>query len=87
VASALLPTVEAVLREHFEAPEDVLAVVQEDAVGWVHFQRYSPAYQRIRLAYVAAARDRPEEFGKRLRHLLRRNAKDRQFGHGIETYF
>jgi uncharacterized protein YdeI (YjbR/CyaY-like superfamily) len=87
VASALLPTVETVLRESFEAPEDVLAALKEDAAGWVHFQRYSPAYQRIRLAYVAAARDRPEEFDRRLRHLRRMNAKDRQFGHGIETYF
>jgi uncharacterized protein YdeI (YjbR/CyaY-like superfamily) len=87
VASDLLPRVEAVLRETFEAPADLLQVLREDPAGWAHFQECSPAYQRIRLAFVEAARARPEEFQKRLRHLVRMNAKNKQFGHGIETYF
>jgi uncharacterized protein YdeI (YjbR/CyaY-like superfamily) len=87
VDGAVLATVEPVLREPFSASSDVLAALQEDATGWVHFQRYSPAYQRIRIAYVESARARPEDFDRRLRHLRRMNAKDRQFGHGIETYF
>jgi len=87
VVGDVLPSVGVMLREPFEAPADVLAALEEDPVGWAHFQRYSPAYRRIRIAYVESARARPEEFQKRLRHLLRMNARDRQFGHGIETYF
>jgi uncharacterized protein YdeI (YjbR/CyaY-like superfamily) len=87
VASDVLPSVETILREPFEAPDDLLAVMKEDPVGWAFFQRCSPAYQRIRIAFVAAARARPADFQKRLRHLVRMNAKERQFGHGIETYF
>jgi uncharacterized protein YdeI (YjbR/CyaY-like superfamily) len=87
VAGDVLPVVEAVLREPFEAPADILEALAADPVGWAHFERFSPAYRRIRIAFVEAARPRPEEFQKRLRHLLRMNAKGRQFGHGIETYF
>jgi uncharacterized protein YdeI (YjbR/CyaY-like superfamily) len=87
VASDVLPAVEEILNEPFEAPADILQALQADPPGWTHFRRYSPAYRRIRIAYVEAARQRPEEFQKRLRNLLRMNAKDEQFGHGIETYF
>jgi uncharacterized protein YdeI (YjbR/CyaY-like superfamily) len=87
VAREVLPSVEAILREPFEAPVDLLAVLNKDPVGSAFFQRCSPPYQRIRIAYVEAARARPEDFQKRLRHLVRMNSKERQFGHGIETYY
>jgi uncharacterized protein YdeI (YjbR/CyaY-like superfamily) len=87
VASDVLPSVETILREPFEAPADLLAVLKEDPEGWAFFQRCSPAYQRIRIAFVEAARARPEDYQKRLRHLVRMNVKERQFGHGIETYY
>jgi uncharacterized protein YdeI (YjbR/CyaY-like superfamily) len=87
VADDVLPGVRSVLREPFHAASDILAALRADPAGWAHFQRCSPAYQRIRIAFVEAARARPLEYRKRLRHLVRMNAKARQFGHGIETFF
>jgi uncharacterized protein YdeI (YjbR/CyaY-like superfamily) len=87
VARDLIPAAEKLLAEPFETPSDILEALRSDLVGLAHFQRYSPAYQRIRIAFVEAARQRPGEFQKRLRHLLRMNAKNKQFGHGIEGYY
>jgi hypothetical protein len=87
VAPDVLPSVEAVLAEPFEEPADVLATLRQDAGGWVFFQATPPEYQRIRLAFVADARDLPAEFGKRLRHLRRMNAAGKHFGHGIEEFY
>jgi len=46
-------------------------------------------YKRIRIAYIEAARSRPEEFGKRLNHFIcktKENKTIRGFG-GIEKYY
>jgi uncharacterized protein YdeI (YjbR/CyaY-like superfamily) len=87
VASDVLPAVEAILREPFVEPADVLEALQADPAGWANFERYSGAYRRIRIAFVDHARSRPEEFQKRLRHLIRMNAANRQFGHDLEAYY
>jgi uncharacterized protein YdeI (YjbR/CyaY-like superfamily) len=87
LADPVLAEARALLAEPFVLPDDVLRALRSDAAGWAHFQRCSPAYQRIRIAFVEAARARPAEFEKRLNHLLRMNARDRQFGHGIETFY
>ena len=47
------------------------------------------AYKRIRIAYIEAARKRPEEFEKRLNNFINKtkeNKKIRGFG-GIEKYY
>jgi hypothetical protein len=49
-------------------------------VAWKHFRRFPIAYRRIRIAFVEGARDRPAEFGKRLANLVRKSAKNAQFG-------
>jgi uncharacterized protein YdeI (YjbR/CyaY-like superfamily) len=87
VAEDVLPGVRVVLGEAFEAPPDIVEALRADPAGWAHFERFSPAYRRIRIAFVESARERPEEFEKRLHHLIRMNAKGKQFGHGIEAYY
>ena len=42
---------------------------------------------RIRIAYVDGARNRPREYEKRLKHLIRMTEQDKQFGFGIEDYY
>jgi hypothetical protein len=79
--------VEGVLREPFEAPSDILDALRADRAGWENFERFSAPYRRIRIAFVNAARQRPEEFEKRLRHLVRMNVTGRQFGHDLEAYY
>jgi hypothetical protein len=39
------------------------------------------------VAYVEAKRGKPEEFEKRLNHLLKMTEQDKQFGFGIEEYY
>ncbi|MDD3201810.1 MAG: hypothetical protein PHP76_07440 [Bacteroidales bacterium] len=49
----------------------------------------SRAHKRIRIAYIEAARKRPEEFKKRLNHFIskiRNNQLIKGFG-GIEKYY
>jgi uncharacterized protein YdeI (YjbR/CyaY-like superfamily) len=73
--------------ETFHFPPDILAALRSHEQAWRNFQRYSESYRRIRIAYVDSARDRPEQFQKRLQNLLKKTEQDKQFGHGIEAYY
>lgn len=90
-AGQVLPQVEAavaaVLAEPFVFPADIQAALRAVPQAWHNFQRYSGAYQRIRIAYIDTARHRPGEYEKRLAHLLKMTVQDKQFGYGIEAYF
>lgn len=88
VAEDVLPTLEEVLAESFEAPADIIDAIRGNETAWEHYQRFSDAYKRIRVAFIDAARDRPEEFDKRLRYFIHMTEKNRQFGFGgIEKYY
>ena len=73
--------------DDFEVPADIMAAIRENKQAWENFQKYSGSYQRIRIAYVDGARDRPGEYEKRLKHLIRMTEQDKQFGFGIEGYY
>ena len=73
--------------ENFRIPPDIERALRENPVVWENFQRYAPLYRRIRIAFVEDARDRPEEFRKRLAHLIERTEKNKQYGFGIESYY
>lgn len=72
----------------FQAPPDIVAALRANPAAWKNWQRYSPSYQRIRIAYVDDVRERrPEEFQKRLDNLVRMTEKNRQFGVNLESYY
>lgn len=73
--------------EEFEYPKDIMAAIRANQQAWDNFQKYSGSYQRIRIAYIDGARNRPEEYKKRLKHFLRLTELDKQFGHDIEDYY
>ncbi len=73
--------------EDFEIPDDIAAALEANADAWANWMDFTPAYRRIRAAYVVWARDRGEEFEKRLRTLVERTAKGRQFGYRIEEFY
>ena len=73
--------------ETYQIPDYILSALQENEAAWNFFQTTSPSYQRIRAAYVDAARKRPGEFDKRLANLVKRSAKCKQFGYGIKDYY
>ncbi|MEE9912844.1 MAG: YdeI/OmpD-associated family protein [Deltaproteobacteria bacterium] len=77
-----------VLDEPFAVPPDILAAVKADQNAWRNFESFSPAYIRMRIAYIDGARKRPAEFEKRLRHFIAMTGKNRLFGFGgIEKYY
>ena len=75
------------LDEPFVVPPDIETALRVDRAVWQNFTAYSEAYQRIRIAYVDSARNRQDEFDKRLANLLRKTAADSQFGFDIESYY
>jgi len=87
VASAVLETIDRDELETFEFPADILAALQANPEAWENFQKYTGAYQRIRVAYIEARRGEPEEFQKRLEHFIRMTEQDKQFGYDIESYY
>ena len=85
VRDSVLPIIQA----PFVFPEDILEVLKQDDVVWENYQVFSDSYKRIRIAYIDAARGRPEEFQKRLNSFVdktRRNKLIKGYG-GIEKYY
>lgn len=57
-----------VLSDPFIFPNDIIEKLKEDKTIWENYLHFSDAYKRIRIAYIEAARKRPEEFEKRLNY-------------------
>lgn len=58
--------VQDVIHAPFVYPPDILDALRLDAEVWANYQQFSEPYRRIRVAYIDAARKRPDEFRKRL---------------------
>lgn len=71
-----------ILEEEFQIPQDILHEIQASEKAWENFQNFSEAYKRIRIGFIDGARDRPEEFKKRLRYFIKMTEKNRLFGFG-----
>jgi uncharacterized protein YdeI (YjbR/CyaY-like superfamily) len=81
-------TVDKVLKEKFVFPSDILNIIKKDKEAWKNYQRFSPTYKRIRIAYIDDARKRPEEFEKRLANFIKKTKENKQIGFGgIEKYY
>lgn len=78
-----------IIASPFLFPGDIMRKIKADKIVWDNYQQFSDSYKRIRIAYIDAARKRPEEFEKRLNNFInktRENKKIRGFG-GIEKYY
>ena len=88
VVDEVLATLGSLVEEQFEIPPDILKAIKSNKKAWKNFQTFSPPYVRIRIAFVAAARKRPQEFTKRLGYFIEMTGKNRQFGFGgIDKYY
>ena len=85
VREAVLP----VIREPYVFPEDILDAVRADVAAWDNYLGLPEPYRRIRVAYIDAARGRPDEFGKRLRNFIDRTREGRLIpGYGgVDKYY
>ncbi len=63
-------------------PPDILAALKADRKTWKNFEAFSDSYKRIRLGYIEGARNRRNEFAKRLRNFLKVTKENRIIGFG-----
>jgi uncharacterized protein YdeI (YjbR/CyaY-like superfamily) len=88
VHSSLVKEYEEVVQEEFVFPEDIVGAVKKNKKAWTNYEKFSPAYKRIRVAYIEAARKRPEEFEKRLKSFIEKTEQNKLIGYGgIEKYY
>ncbi len=88
----VIPSVKAslgeVINEEFTIPQDILQEIKANRQAWENFQKLSPEYKRIRIAFIEGARNRPDEFKKRLVYFIKMTEKNKQFGFGgIQKYY
>ena len=77
-----------VLKNEYIFPPDILESIKKNKIAWGNYQKYSPTYQRIRIAYIEVARKRPEEFEKRLANFIKKTIENKEIGFGgIEKYY
>jgi len=69
------------LNAGFSLPADIARALRENEATWRNYRRFPLSYKRIRIGFIDAARDRPAEFNKRLRHFLRVTARNKTFGY------
>jgi uncharacterized protein YdeI (YjbR/CyaY-like superfamily) len=81
-------SIEKVLKNEFIFPPDIIKSIQKNKKAWENYQSFSPAYRRIRIAYIDGARDRPAEFKKRLENFIRKSEQNKIIGFGgIEKHY
>lgn len=77
-----------ILKEEFTFPRDIIEAIKKDRAAWENYRKFSDAYKRIRVAYIDAARKRPDEFKKRLHNFMEKTKKNKIIGFGgIEKYY
>jgi uncharacterized protein YdeI (YjbR/CyaY-like superfamily) len=82
-------TIRNVLSIPFVFPDDIIGRLREDPIVWENYQHFPDGYRRIRIAYIEAARIRPEEYEKRLKHFISKTKENKMiagFG-GIDKYY
>ena len=82
-------TVSDILKEKFIFPTDIIKAIKKSDAAWKKYQQFSDSYKRIRIAFIDAARKRPEEFTKRLQNFIGKTEKGlliKGFG-GIDKYY
>ena len=85
IRDRILPLIQA----PFVFPPDIIEALKQDRIVWDIYQKFSDPYKRIRIAYIEAARKRPEEFQKRLNSFIKKTRCNKLIvGYGgIEKYY
>jgi len=85
VREAVLPIISA----PYVFPNDILNAIKSDSTAWENYEKFSESYRRIRVAYIDAARRRPDEFKKRLESFIKKTRDGKLIvGYGgIDKYY
>ena len=83
------PRVERLLSTDYDFPEDIIGEIRKDEEAWRNYQSFSEPYKRIRIAYIDAARKRPDEFRKRLDSFISNTRRNKMIGGygGVDKYY
>lgn len=78
-----------IITAPFIFPDDIINELKRDVTVWENYCKFSEPYKRIRIAYIDAARKRPEEFEKRLNSFIEKTRRGKMItGYGgIEQYY
>ncbi|MBU0533457.1 MAG: YdeI/OmpD-associated family protein [Candidatus Omnitrophica bacterium] len=82
VQKEVLESLGTILEEKYVIPNDILLAIKVNKLAWKNFQKYSPQYQEIRIAFIDGARKRPNEFSKRLKYFIKMTEKNKVIGFG-----
>jgi len=82
-------SVEGVIKAPFIFPDDIIEAIKRDGTAWQNFNGFSEPYKRIRVAYIDAARKRPDEFKKRLVNFIAKTRENKTItGYGgVDKYY
>lgn len=89
IHSSVMGRVEPILAEEFTFAADILDALRQEPSVWAFYQACTPSYQRIRVAWIEAARTRPEVFQQRLESFLKRCRQQKLvpgYG-GVQKYY
>jgi uncharacterized protein YdeI (YjbR/CyaY-like superfamily) len=81
--------VKSIISERFIFPSNIIDIIKKDSTAWKNYKTFSDSYKRIRIAYIDGARNRPDEFKKRLSNFVKKTKENKLlkgFG-GIEKYY
>ena len=82
-------SVNELINTPFVFPQDITDEIKKDEDAWKNYQTFTEPYKRIRIAYIDAARKRPQEFEKRLKNFINKTRDNKLIiGYGgIEKYY
>jgi uncharacterized protein YdeI (YjbR/CyaY-like superfamily) len=81
--------VKSIINEPFVFPSNIIDIIKKDRTTWMNYKTFSDSYKRIRISYIDGARNRPDEFKKRLSNFINKTKENKLikgFG-GIEKYY
>ncbi len=62
----------------FQLPNDIRERLEQDPLVWKNYQKFPQSYKRIRVGWIDGARNRPQEFEKRLNYFIKMTARRKQ---------
>jgi uncharacterized protein YdeI (YjbR/CyaY-like superfamily) len=86
---SLVDSIQGIISKEFNFPGDIMAEIGKDKIVLRNYQEFSDSYKRIRIAYIDVARNRPNEFKKRLNNFIKKTRENKLivgFG-GIDKYY
>jgi len=88
IHSSILEKAKQIASEKYIFPKDIIEAIKKNKAAWANYSNFSDTYKRIRIAYIDAARKRPDEFKKRLNNFIAQTKENKKIGfRGIEKYY